>query len=82
MSNSGSSSVHNDWVKSIKSEDGNEVTRLDKRLVNGHLLDISLNKFPSNGFIDELNVGLFHVGGYVGGNIFSVWISSKTTQEA
>jgi hypothetical protein len=81
VSDCGASTVHNDWIETVESENGDEITRLNERLINGNFLDISHFHIPANSIIQEFNIGLLHVSGNMGGNVFSVGVRTKTTKE-
>jgi len=78
-----SSSVHDEWVETIESEDGKEISRLDQTLVNFNYLGGSFFKFPSHGVSEPLNVSINHILGDVRSfNWSSIGIGGKSTNEA
>lgn len=82
VSNVGSGSVHDHGVKTVKSHDSEEVTRLNKIGVNGNILNLTLNEIDSSLFAEELNVGLFHIGGHMRSDNRQVWFIAETSKES
>ena len=81
VTDSGTSSVHDHRVKTIESQNTEEVTRLDSIWVNLDLLDGTLLKFNSNSLLEELDVGLLHVGRHVGADDGPLGVVGDSTNE-
>jgi len=66
----GSSSIHDQRIKTIKSQHSEVVTRLDETLIDFNFLYLSLLKFPVDAPLQELLVGIFHV-------LWHLWLEER-----
>jgi len=82
VSNSSTSSIHDDLIKTIKSHDSKEISRLDEVRVNLNFLSFSWLHIPSNGFFDECYVCILLIFWHVASKVWLIWISSETSNEA
>ena len=64
------SSIHDHWIKAIKSHDSEVVARLDSALINDNLLSLSHLIVNAKSPLLELNVCLFHVG-------WNLWLEER-----
>jgi len=76
------STPHNNRVKTIKSHDSKEVTRLDSVWVNLNLFDSSGLKVIVHGGSQEINIDLFHILWNMGTHKSGIRIASKSTNES
>ena len=82
MSRVRASSVHDDWVEAVKTEDCEVVSRLDGVWVNSNLLCLSFfHVSPHSSLLQESDVGLLHVLGDVGSDDRDVRVSGNTSNE-
>ena len=82
VTDTGSSSVHDHRVKTIKTHHRKKVTGLDKVLIDINRLDWSFLKLDTNGFLDELNVSLLHIGWDMRSNYWNMRFVSDSTKES
>ena len=73
--------VHDHWVKTVKSQDSEEVTRLDGVGVNFDLLGRALDKCNILCLLDPLEVGLLHIGRHVGADVGKVRVVRDASDE-
>mmetsp|Transcript_11008 Transcript_11008/g.7668 ORF Transcript_11008/g.7668 Transcript_11008/m.7668 type:complete len:219 (+) Transcript_11008:898-1554(+) len=75
------STPHNNRIKTIKSHNSEEVTRVDSVRINLNLLDLSLNKFIIHTSLQESNILFLHVLRNRGTEESFARIGSQTTNE-
>jgi len=56
-----SSSIHDQWVKTIESHDSEVVSRFDLRVINLNFLSISFLEVVVSGPPQEFNIGVLHI---------------------
>jgi hypothetical protein len=81
MSSVGTCSNHNHWVKSIESHYKEEITALN---VIGWYVDLSNVSFfdlKTHSFVDEVKIGLLHVGGSVTSDVGKEWMVSNSANK-
>lgn len=81
MSSVGTCSNHNHWVKSIESHNKEEVTALDVISWHVDLSNVSFFDFKTHSFVNEVKIGLLHVGGSVTPDVGEEWMVSNSANK-
>lgn len=81
MTREGSRTPHDHGVEPVQTDNGNEITRLNKIFINIHVRDVSPFHVVLHCLGQEVNVFLFHVAGHVGTNYWNERMVRDTTNK-
>lgn len=82
MSTMGTSSVHNEWVKPIKSHNQEVITWLDEFWVDVNLVGLTFFNMQAHSISEEVNVCFFHIWRSMRANVWDQWMVRQATNES
>jgi hypothetical protein len=82
VSATGSGTVHDHRVKTIKTHDHKEVTGMNLGFRHVNFIDGSGFNFEAHTSFDEVDIGLFHVGRSVAANPWNIRVKRQSTDES
>jgi len=82
MTDASARAVHDHRVETVEAHDTKEITRVDSFRVQNNLLNGTLLKLNTNGFLEPFNVSLFHVGRHMRADVGQAGVVRNASDES